>query len=281
MKTTIKCGILGAMVMGSRAASATPVPLPFTYPYETLQKGEGEDELYGDMIPLRVNGPATGTLGNQPAATTPRLWEPRYVLQNELEYGVTDRVELAWYQVFEASPQNGGGNAMTFDGFKYRARVRLAEAGQWPVDVALYFELETLHDEMSLEEKVILAKRFGAFHWMANLWVEQELNRPWDDAQRNGDFVINPTMGITYEVAPWFQPGIEDWARGTFGGSRPSQIDVDNARVHDFVGPTVHFDWGKLWFSMGAYVNCNDVNKPELGAAYGPIWIRTLLGITL
>jgi hypothetical protein len=262
------------MLLASRSARATPVPLPFTYPYETLQKGEGEDELYGDMTPLRVLADPTQPNGG-------RLWEPGYVLQNELEYGVSDRVELAWYQVFEANPQDGGGNTMLFDGFKYRARIRLAEAGEWPVDVALYIELETLHDEMSLEEKVILAKRFGRLHWMANLWVEEEMNRPWDDSVRNTDFVINPTMGFTYEFAPWFQPGVEDWARGTFGGSQPAAIDRQNAQVHNFVGPTLHFDMGKFWFSVGAYVNCNDVNKPDLGAIYGPVWVRTLLGITL
>jgi len=260
--------------MLSRSAGATPVPLPFTYPYETLQKGEGEDELYGDMTPLRVQAaPADPTRG--------RIWEPAYVLQNELEYGVSDRVELAFYQVMEASPQDGGGNSMTFDGFKYRARIRLAEAGQLPVDVALYFELETLHDEVSLEEKVILAKRFGAFHWMTNLWVEQELNRPWDDGQRNADFVINPTMGMTYEVAPWFQPGLEDWARGTFGGTQLSPVDGRNKQVHDFLGPTFHFNWGKVWFSLGAYANLSSMNKPEYGAAYGPVWFRTLLGFNL
>ena len=259
------CVALGILSIDA-AARATPVPLPFTYPYETLPKGELEDELYGDMTPLRIQT-AAGFRS-----------EPSYVLQNELELGVTDRVELAWYQVFEATPDatGGGSNTMTFDGFKWRARVRLAEAGQWPLDVALYFELETLHDEWSLEEKVIVAKRFGLFHWMANLWVEQELARPFDSGQRQVHFVVNPTTGMTYEVAPWFQPGIEYWARGELG----SGLDV-NERVHHFLGPTVHFDWGKLWWSLGVYADLNNVNAPQPGEIYGPVWVRTLLGITL
>jgi hypothetical protein len=256
---------LGSLSIGAMAR-ATPVPLPFTYPYETLQKGQLEDELYGDMTPLRVQT----TAGSRS--------EPSYTLQNELELGVTDRVELAWYQVFEATPNAtaGGSNTMTFDGFKWRARVRLAEAGQWPLDVALYFELETLHDEWSLEEKVILAKRFDLFHWMANLWVEQELARPFDSGQRQLHFVVNPTTGITYEVAPWFQPGIEYWARGELG----SGLDV-NERVHHFFGPTVHFDWGKLWWSLGVYADLNNMGAPQPGEIYGPVWMRTLLGFTL
>lgn len=274
MKTIIKCVIFGAVLFLSRAAGATPVPLPFTYPYETLQKGESEDELYGDMIPLRVQAdPADPTKG--------RLWEPAYVFQNELEYGVSDHVELAWYQVFEANPLDGGSNSMTFDGFKFRGRFRVAEAGELPVDLAFYVELETLHDELSLEEKVILAKRLGPVHWMANLWVEQETYRYLDDSARYADFVANPTMGLTYEVAPWFQPGVEYWGRGTFFAREPTSLDTANPRFHSFLGPTLHFDWGKLWWSLGVYANLNDMTAPEPGAAYGPVWVRSLLGINL
>jgi hypothetical protein len=258
----------------TRTAAATPVPLPFTYPYETLSKGELEDELYGDITPLRVNADPTG-------AKPGLLTEPAYVIQNEIEYGVTDHVELAWYQVFEATPLDGGANSMQFDGFKFRGRFRVGEAGELPVDLAFYLELETLHDEISLEEKVILAKRFGRFHWMANLWVEQEDNRPFDGSAQFFDFVVNPTTGFTYEVAPTFQPGIEYWARGVYGAREETSVDTINHRLHHFVGPTVHFDWGKLWWSLGVYADLNNIHAAEVGEIYGPIWVRTLLGITL
>src|SRR5258708_6701186 len=157
MKTIIKCSAMVAVLVTARTPVASPRPLPFTYPYETLDEGELEAELYGDMTPLRV-------LADQNNPTQGRLWEPAYGLQSEFEYGISDRVELGFYQVFEANPLDGGSNGMTFDGFKWRVRSRLAEAGQWPVDVGLYLELETLHDEDSLEEKVILAKRFERLH---------------------------------------------------------------------------------------------------------------------
>jgi len=263
-----------AVLAAASAARATPVPLPFTYPYETLGQGELEVELYGDMTPLRVEAdPADATKG--------RLWEPAYVLQNEFEYGLTDRVELAAYQVFEANPVDGGTNVMDFDGFKFRVRARLAEAGEWPVDVALYLELETLHDEYGLEEKVILARRFGAVHAMANLWVEQSYARPFDADARDFEFVVNPTGGFTYEVTPWFQPGVEYWARGELGTHGETPTDVVNNRVHHFVGPTVHFDWGKLWWSLGVYADLTNMGAPLPGEAYGPVWARTLLGLAL
>jgi hypothetical protein len=274
MKTIIKCIVVVGSVIVPAVARATPVPLPFTYPYETLAKGEVEDELYGDMTPLRVNS-------GLPAGQTQHLWEPAYVLQNEIEYGLTDHVELAWYQVFEANPVDGGGNLAQFDGFKFRGRFRVAEEGELPVDLAFYLELEALHDEMSLEEKVILAKRIGALHWMANLWVEEEDNRYLDSSLQYFDFVANPTTGFTWEVAPSFQPGIEYWGRGVFGARQSTPTDTVNDRYHNFLGPTVHFDWGKLWWSLGVYANLNDLSAPQVGYAYGPIWVRTLLGINL
>jgi hypothetical protein len=277
MKTIIKCGALFGVVWWSSGALGSPRPLPFTYPYETLGEGELEVELYGDMTPLRI-------FANPGASTGPRLWEPAYQLQSEFEYGVSDRVELGFYQVFEATPEataDGASNRMTFDGFKWRVRTRLAEAGEWPIDVALYLELETLHDEYSLEEKVILARRFGRAHWMANIWVEESLARPFDQSQRELDFIINPTTGLVYEVAPWFQPGVEYWARGQLGTQGRTGVDAVNNRVHHFVGPTVHFDWGKLWWSLGVYADLNNAGQPQPGELYGPVWARTVLGLNL
>ena len=46
-------------------ALATPRTLPFSYPYETLPKGELELEVYTDVNPLRVAAdPSDSTAGN-------------------------------------------------------------------------------------------------------------------------------------------------------------------------------------------------------------------------
>jgi hypothetical protein len=260
---------MALVMMQSARGMATPRSLPFTYPYETLDEGELEIELYGDVTPLRVLADPSDTTG-------PRLWEPAYLLQSEIEYGVSDRVELGFYQVFEAQPADGGSNAMTFDGFKWRVRTRLAEAGEWPVDIGLYLELETLHDEVSLEEKVLLAKRLARWHLMANLWVEQSERRPLDGpGQRSFHFVVNPTAGFVYQVTPVFQPGLEYWARGEFATE-----DV-NDRIYHFLGPTVHLNFGKLWWSLGVYANLTHTGTPQPGEIYGPVWARTVLGLNL
>ncbi len=262
----------------ARPASASPRPLPFTYPYETLGKGEKELELYGDMTPLRVQRDAADP-------TAGRLWEPLYQLQAEFEYGIDDRWELGFYQVFQAEPETGGGNKLSFDGFKWRIRTRLAEAGEWPVDVGLYLEMETLHDELALEEKILLSRRFGKLRIMGNLWVEQELERPFDGAppgqEKEIELVVNPTLGATYQITPLVHAGFEYWGRGQLVPEGDDPITRRNNAVHHFVGPALHLNFGELWWTAGLYAHLNDINKPQPGEAYGPVWFRTVLGIDL
>jgi hypothetical protein len=272
------CVLVGLAVLAfARSAMASPRPLPFTYPYETLAKGEAELELYSDLNPLRV-------LRDPLDAAQGRLWGPQYILQSEFEYGLSDRTELGFYQVFKADPEDGGGNKMSFDGFKWRVRTRLFEADELPIDVALYLELETLHDELALEEKILLQKRLGRVRLMANLWVEQELDRPFDRAATGESkalkLVINPTFGGTYQITPVFHLGGEYWARGVYG-PKGSDLDQRNEALHHFLGPVVHLNFGKLWWTSGLYANLNDSTKPQPGESYGPWWFRTVLGVDL
>jgi hypothetical protein len=51
--------------------------------------------------------------------------------------------------------------------------------------------------------------------------------------------------------------------------------------VQHYVGPTVHLNFGKLWWSVGGYAHLNDVDKPAPGSVWGPIWFRSVLGLEL
>jgi hypothetical protein len=266
----------GLPLLAARPASANPRPLPFTYPYGTLAEGSLEVELYSDVNPLREpSDPANPAAGN--------IWVPQYLLQNEFEYGLTDHLELGFYQVFGSNPLPGGDNEVYFDGLKWRVRGRLAEAGEWPIDVSLYLELETMHDETALEGKVNLEKDFGALRWQTNLWSELAYERPYDrtDQGRKLVYIVNPTTGFVYQVTPVFQPGIEAWARGQIVPTGATDQDHENSRVHYFLGPTAHFNFGKLWLSLGIYAHLNGTDTPAPGDAYGPLWFRSVIGLEL
>ncbi len=102
-------------------AAATPRVLPFSYPNETLPEGAAEVEAITDVNPQRVGAdPSDARAGN--------LWEPELRLQTELEYGLTDRIELGFYQVFKSEPQPGGESAFAFDGLEMAAADAIGRA---------------------------------------------------------------------------------------------------------------------------------------------------------
>jgi hypothetical protein len=265
----IRLGTAGVAVVPLIAlaapASANPRPLPFTYIQETLAQGDAEVELYTDLVPQRLLD-ATGAPG----------WHLGAQLQAEIEYGITNRLELGLYVTVApadlsfptAAPLPGS------NGIKQRLRWRLADPGQWPIDVALYGELSENQREIELEGKIILQRRVGPLRIAANAWAEREYELNGEQA-----WVLNPTAGVVLERWFAFQPGLEYWMRGEI---------VDGSFVlgpDHFLGPTALVQFGKIWWSTGAYLHVNQLSQPPLesGAAtapFGPVWVRTVVGIS-
>jgi len=270
-----------ALLLASATASATPQPLPFTYVYETLPKGSLELEQYADYTPIRVEGSNT-----QPVTYGATQF------QTEFEYGISDRLELGLYvtiapassqssQTYVAIPPLTEGT-----GIKERLRLRLAEEGEWPLDVGLYGELVENERELELEAKIILQRRIGDLKIVANLWGEREYEN-FDSHQ--GDWVINPTLGLTYQVTPVFHPGIEGWMRAEFPDSNPHPRPFNLGPVA-YAGPTMMFDFGNFWWSTGVYLRATEASRPlfDGGAvgstttadAFGHVWVRMIIGLS-
>lgn len=247
------------------AAQATPRALPYTYPYGTLQRGALELEQYADLTPVRTLD-TTGAIN----------YTSRGILTTELEYGLLDRLELGLYVQLSDDPGSGTGDSpLHFDGLKQRLRLRLAEAGEWPVDVALYGELAELRTEFEIEAKVILEKRVGRFQLLTNLWAEYELyyagRREW---------VLNPTAGASFEITPAVHLGAEYWMRGEFGGGAPA--GAFNPAVHHYVGPALLMHFNRFWWVVAPYLRLDSWSRPsQLGDQFGRVWVRAIVGIEL
>jgi len=155
-----------AILLAAPLANATPRTFPFTYNYETLPEGSAELELYGDITPVKALAASTGA---------PTFYGATQ-FQAELEYGLLDRLELGVYFTFVPRPGDSFTQvaAMTEgNGLKQRLRLRLAEAGEWPLDVAFYGEVVENDQEIELEAKVILQRRIGRVRLATNLWAER------------------------------------------------------------------------------------------------------------
>ncbi len=265
MKT--KLTVLGLLLVPATAA-ATPQPLPFTYVYETLPKGSLEVEQYADYTPAK----AFDAKGNPVVYGATQF-------QTEFEYGITDRLELGLYVTFEPNPGSAfnavprltEGNGISAE----RLRLRFAEAGQWPVDVGLYGELVENEQEIELEGKIILQRRIGNLRVVANLWGEREYY-----FFNQADWVINPTLGATYQVTPGFHPGVEAWLRSEYPSPAPVPRTF-NLGPEVYVGPTAMVDFGNFWWSTGVYLRATNFGRSlQPGDAFGSVWARMIIGMS-
>ncbi|MEY2930994.1 MAG: hypothetical protein RL033_1743 [Pseudomonadota bacterium] len=263
--------LVAACSLIATGASANPMALPFSYPYQTLPAEKFEVEQYVDMVPVRV-------AREKADGTQEGVYSLRSVLQTELEFGLMDRLELGWYFQFQQ-----GASATTpflrFQGMKQRLRLRLSEEGVWPVNVGLYLELAEFHDEFEVEEKILLSRRFGPFNAVVNLWVEQEYYFQSNETK----FIYNPTAGLTYEVSPHVIVGAEYWARGRFDENDASDQTGGNSDAptggRHYLGPTLLGQSGELWLSLGAYLRLDALgDSPVVGDPYGKLWFRTVIG---
>lgn len=263
------------VALSSVPAFASPHPNPMSYPYATLNEGALEFEQYADLVPVRV-------ARENPDGTIDGVMGVRSVLQTELEYGITDKIEFGFYFMFR---QAASANTpfLRFQGIKQRVRVRLAEEGEWPVDLGLYFEIAELDNEFELEQKILLSKRFGDFTAVANLWFEQEWYYQTDDYK----FIYNPTVAVNYQLDPKLFLGLEYWARGRFDKANDlsdtnGNINDAPQQAHHYFGPTALVQSGKMTLSVGAYLRMDSLGESvQVGDSFGRLWIRTVLAIDL
>lgn len=155
--------------------------------YYTAKQGEFEVTFWNDM--------------NFAEADNDDSYNSKHQL--ELEYGILDRLQLAYYEVYAWDR----GQDWERDEFKIEAKLRLAEAGQWPLDVALYTEYKNPdgHRDVrsdELENKVILSKDVGPWNLVGNVIFEKPLNNggPWE---------YEYTAGISYALTPRTRLGLE------------------------------------------------------------------------
>ncbi|PKN56604.1 MAG: hypothetical protein CVU56_15355 [Deltaproteobacteria bacterium HGW-Deltaproteobacteria-14] len=242
-------------------AHATPKPLPFSYFADVKAAGDFEIETITDFSPVRV---ARETDDGSDAVTA-----LRFDVTTELELGIGHGLELGWYFAFSQAA-SAGGHALAFDGMKQRLRWALAEPGEWPIDVGLYFEIAEKPDELELEEKLLLSKRVGAVRMLVNVWFEQEYY-----FQENAwKLIYHPTAGVTYDLSPNATVGLEYWAQG--------HLEAGGRSAVHYLGPTLMLSSANPWLSIGVYLRLDHLgDAAAVGDPFGKLWFRTILSFDI
>ncbi|MDD4914526.1 MAG: hypothetical protein PHW13_05740 [Methylococcales bacterium] len=124
------CGMLAASLPFESRAGVDPFEFQI-YGYQTQGKGNLDPELLSSYIAV---GHTAGNGGTSPTFASQSMM--RYAI--ELEYGLTDKIDFAYYLNL-ARPD---GQDLQYAGSKFRFRGRIAEAGELPVDLGWYSEVE-------------------------------------------------------------------------------------------------------------------------------------------
>ena len=239
----ITAGLLLAAATPSRADRRTMIR---AYEYQTQPKGNLELELWNT-----VEAPRSG------------FADSVLVQRAELEYGLTDHWDLALYHVFERGGPAADPEPYHFSDWQLETRYRLAEKGEWPVDVLLYLEVERPVDfsmPFELEEKIILEKDFGRFALVANLVGAQHLGRA--DLGRTWEV----DFGARYEFMPQLRVAAEFWTTHEFVGADVSR--------NYYLGPSISVATPKLWLQVGAGFGLDPAQDQQ-------VQIRSVLGFNL
>jgi hypothetical protein len=195
--------VAGLMIVmiSARSASADRHSFANTYEYATLPEGDVELEFYNTQQSTTFDT----------ASPTSFEWKV------EAEYGITDHWSISLYQVFSGSEGGSAAEPLHYDATSVETRYRLAQRGEWPVDVMLYGELEKPFGlaGVTSEAKLILARDFGKVTVAANLILEVEASEKVSGVDTTVEYEAEPeyAVGATYELDPRWKIGAESWGQ--------------------------------------------------------------------
>lgn len=194
----------------------------WTYEYMTMPKGMWELETY---VTTEVPNLHKSNINS----IKPQL---------ELEYGITDRWDVAMYQMWKFNNKKYE-NDSEYEGFKLRTRYRIGEKGKFFVDPLLYFEYirDDYFSKASVgEAKLVLAKDIGDFNLSYNQVIKRNL-------ERRGKTDHEYAVGINYALTPRFKVGFE--SKGNYSKEKYA------------FGPTVSYGFKKVFVAIGAAFGLN------------------------
>ncbi|MBL0214474.1 MAG: hypothetical protein IPQ07_11360 [Myxococcales bacterium] len=196
----------------ARDARADLRSFTHTYEYSTVPEGKTAVELW------HTQGRATWD------KTSPQFYEQ--IL--ELEHGITDHWDAAFYTVFSQV----AGDAVTSKAFgleavKLESRYRFADRGEWPVDTLVYVEVakDFGASVYELEGKVIVARDFDKFTAAANAIGEVKVGNDTVETELE----LGWAAGLTYQAHPKFKLGAETWGQ------------LEESELYLSVGPAMSF----------------------------------------
>lgn len=162
----------------------------------------------------------------------------------EFEWGITNRLQTAFYINFRNTSQDNG-TGMTskfeFKGISSEWKYQVSSPSKNAVGFALYGEVGLNTDEAELEAKLIFDKKVKKSTFALNLVIENE----WELGSHapETEMVLEGDLGWSYDISNSFAAGIEVRSHNQF---------VEGEMEHSalFAGPVVSFSQPNWWLTL-------------------------------
>jgi hypothetical protein len=164
----------------------------FTYSYETTTMPKGAMELES-WVTWKTD-----------KASDPDF--ERFDIRNEFEYGLTDRLQLAFYFAdlrYEESATESG--KTEFYDVALEVIYNLTDPNTTPFGSAIYGEIKGSDDFIELEGRFLLQKNIGRWMMVYNIGGEIE----WENDYQNDEAELMQSAGIVYQINPSWSVGGE------------------------------------------------------------------------
>ena len=216
----------------------------FTYLYEAPTSAPGSVELENTVT--WAHGPGSNDV----------------FIREELEIGITDRLQLGIYPLDWSHQSNDG---LQYDGGAVELIYNLSNPVVDPVGISLYQEIAAGRRRFESESKLIAQKNYGRWIFDYNATLEAE----WEDRhleEETGEF--QQALGASYELSPRLSVGLEFLHEFVF----PDWSDDEKIR-NVFVGPNVSYRRQNWFVTVTALAQATDTeDEPDLQ-------LRTIFGI--
>jgi hypothetical protein len=214
------------------ASVASADPRPFTFTTDTYAEGKGnfEFEQWATYRHHKDEDPGYN----------------RIDFREEIEFGVADNVDLAFYLpnwTYEDSKEQDN---LRFESVGGEVIVYFTNPVTDPVGLGLYNEVSVGEDEIEFETKFLVQKDIDKWIFAYNLVAETALEGVFDDDEENEvEGELKNTFGVAYAITPGILVGGEAIIESTF------EDWSEYGDTHVYAGPVVSFqNLGNFWVTV-------------------------------
>ncbi len=190
--STLAFTAIASLLLSMTPGTAHADNRPFTYTYEATTAPKGSIE-YEQWVTWRARRGAPGDMN-------------RFDFRHELEFGITDRLQLGLYLSNWRVVEQRGTTTTMWDGVAVEAIYNLTNPTTDWIGSALYGEIVVGDEVFKLEGKLIFQKNFGKLIAAYNATLEAE----WEGSGlRHDKGEFKQSAGVSYELTPKWSVGAE------------------------------------------------------------------------